>query len=1068
MASTKHFQLPSFQILLIALCLTLIGCFLVPRLPVKLAPDRELANLSVSFSMRDMSAKVVEMEVTSKLEGMLSRIKGVEKVYSSSGSGWGWVGVDISKNMDIDVVRFEMSTLIRQLYPSFPPGVSYPTVSASRSDETSARPFLTYILNAPSTPILIQQFAENTIKNQLSYLEGIDEVNISGASPVIWRLEYDYAKLQRQGLSVNDIQSALNLYLEKEYLGTVMTEMENEPSKHHWIRLMIAPETHAEQFDPSLVIVRNISGKLIRLNQLVKVSYQEDEPSSYFRINGLNSIYLSIKAKAGVNQLQLAQNVKKALQKMEASFPPNYEIHLAYDATDYIREELRTILFRSGLTILILLGFVFLIYRNLRYLGLISFSLIVNLAVAVVLYKLLKLEMHIYSLMGITISLNLLLDNIIVMSDQIHRQKNRNAFLAILTATLTTMAALVMIFFMDEKTRLNLQDFAEVIMINLGVSLLVVLWLVPALMEKMNLVSGGRKYSNRGKRAKVRFNRFYRKFIGLTTRKRGWVALAGILVFGLPVFMLPDEIKPKEEKELSKASIVYNKTLGSEFYREKIKPIANVALGGTLRLFVEKVFEGSYWKDNQETTLNVALSMPNGSTLSQTNQLIGRMEGYLRKFPQIKQFQTNVETRRASIDIRFNKEDQQSSFPYSLKSELIGKAVELGGGSWGVYGLGDGFSNDLRENAGSYQIKLLGYNYDELYNWAEIIRDSLLQHRRIKEVTIDYEFSWYKKDYEEFTFNLNKGRLIQDNMRPQELFGDLNPMFGRGWYAGSWTTATGSDPIRLYSKESNSYDIWRLKHFTGKVNGLPYRLDNLALIEKAQAPQSIVRENQQYKLCLQFEYIGAYEQGNRVLDRQVENFKKILPLGYSIDSEKNNGYQEKNNGKQYLLLLIVVLIIYFTTSILFNSLKQPFAILLIIPISYVGLFLTFYLFKLNFDQGGFAAFILLSGITVNAGIYVVNQYNIIFKSNRLSPIKAYIRAWNLRIIPISLTILSTVLGFVPFLIGEKEGFWFPLAAGTIGGLIMSIVGLFVFLPLFLGVDVSARKQHPRKDNYISP
>lgn len=1059
MASTKHFRLPSFQILLIAFCMTLIGCFLLPRLPVKLAPDKSLANLSVSFSMRDMSARVVEMEVTSKLEGMLSRIKGVEKVYSSSGSGWGWVGVDISKNMDIDVVRFEISTLIRQLYPSLPSGVSYPTVSARRSDESSSRPFLTYVLNAPSTPILIQKFAENSIKNQLAYLEGIDEVNISGASPAIWRLEYDYAQLRRQGLSVQDLQDALNTYLEKEYLGTVMTDVEKEPSKHQWIRLMIAPENHTDRFDPSLVIVRNISGKLIRLNQLVKVSYQEDEPSSYFRINGLNSIYLSIKAKAGVNQLQLAQNVKKSLQKMEASFPPNYEIHLAYDATEYIREELRILLFRSGLTILILLAFVFLIYRNLRYLGMIAFSLIVNLAVAVVFYKLLKLEMHLYSLMGITISLNLLLDNIIVMSDQIHRQKNRNAFLAILTATLTTMAALVMIFFMDERTRLNLQDFAEVIMINLGVSLIVVLWLVPALMEKFNLTNSSRKKSNKGKRAKVRFNRLYSKFIGFTTRKRTWVALAGILLFGLPVFMLPDEIKPEEEKELSSASVVYNKTLGSEFYRENIKPIANVALGGTLRLFVEKVYEGSYWKDNQETTLNVTLSMPNGSTLLQTNQLIQQMETYLRLFPQIKQFQTNVETRRASIDIRFSREDQLNSFPYFLKSELISKAVELGGGSWGVFGLGDGFSNDLRENAGSYQIKLLGYNYDELYTWAEIIRDSLLRHRRIKEVTIDSELSWYKKDYEEFMFNLNKERLIQYNLRPQELFGDMSPMFGRGWYAGSWIRSEGSDPIRLYSKESNSYDIWRMKNFESRANTIPYRLDYLAHIEKVQAPPSIVRENQQYKLCLQYEYIGAYEQGSRVLDYQIENFKKILPLGYSIASEKNNGYREKN-GKQYLLLLIVVILIYFTTSILFNSLKQPFAILLIIPVSYIGLFLTFFLFRLNFDQGGFASFILLSGITVNAGIYVVNQYKIIQKNKRMTPIRAYLRAWNLRIVPISLTILSTVLGFVPFLIGEKEGFWFPLAAGTIGGLIFSIIGLFVCLPIFLGIVAKQKRRLP--------
>ena len=117
---------------------------------------------------------------------------------------------------------------------------------------------------------------------------------------------------------------------------------------------------------------------------------------------------------------------------------------------------------------------------------------------------------------------------------------------------------------------------------------------------------------------------------------------------------------------------------------------------------------------------------------------------------------------------------------------------------------------------------------------------------------------------------------------------------------------------------------------------------------------------------------------------------------------------------------------------------------------YIGVFLTFYWFKLNFDQGGFASFVLLCGITVNASIYILNEYNSVRKRfPRLSPLRAYVKAWNTKVIPIFLTVTSTILGFVPFMVGmEKEGFWFPLAAGTIGGLIMSVIGVFIFLPVF--------------------
>ena len=150
------------------------------------------------------------------------------------------------------------------------------------------------------------------------------------------------------------------------------------------------------------------------------------------------------------------------------------------------------------------------------------------------------------------------------------------------------------------------------------------------------------------------------------------------------------------------------------------------------------------------------------------------------------------------------------------------------------------------------------------------------------------------------------------------------------------------------------------------------------------------------------------------------------------------------------MLLVVISIIFFTTSILFNSLKQPLAIIFVIPVSYIGVFLTFYWFRLNFDQGGFASFVLLCGITVNASIYILNEYNSIRRRfPRLSMLRAYTKAWNAKILPIFLTVVSTILGFIPFMVGtDKEAFWFPLASGTIGGLVMSIIGIFFFLPVF--------------------
>ena len=1045
---------------------------------------RRLPQLTISYNMPGNSARVIEMEVTSRLEAMLARIKGIKEINSTSGNGWGYVTLELDKHTNIDAARFEASTIIRQTWPSLPDGLSYPVLEMSRPNDKEVRPFMSYTLNAAATPIFIQRFAEDQIKPRLSGIPGIYRIDVSGATPMEWRLEYDSRQLATLGISIPDIQKAISQYYQKEFLGTGNVETQlatscKEGQSSQWIRLALVPENETDGFNPSLITVLNKDGKLIRLDQLLKVTRQEEAPQSYYRINGLNSIYLSIRAEETANQLELAKRVRAEMEHIRTLLPPGYEIHTSYDATEFIQDELNKIYVRTGLTVLILLMFVLLITREIKYLLLIIISLSINLSIAVILYYLSGLEMQLYSLAGVTISLSLVIDNTIVMTEHIRNRHNRKAILSILAATLTTIGALVIIFFLDEKIRLNLQDFAAVVIINLGVSLLIALFLVPALIDKMNLewkksgkknISGEeteytwksriRKRTNRIlKRFPVYYNRYYQCQIDFLC---GWKKLACfilLLAFGIPVFLLPEKIEydTKDKKKVYTATDTllidtYNKFASNETYKEKIKPIVDKALGGTLRLFVQKVYEGSYFTRNEETVLSVSASLPNGTTLPQMNTLMSRMEAYLSTFKEIRQFQTNVySARQAGIRIYFTKESERSGFPYTLKSKIISKALELGGGSWQVYGLQDqGFSNDVREGAGSFRIVMYGYNYDELYEWAEQLKAKLLTHRRIKEVLINSEFSWWKDDYQEFYFNLNKARLTQEDIQPIDLFASINPVFGKDIYTGTIVVNEETEKLKLSSRQSQEYDVWSMQYVPQTIDGKPYKLAELASVEKGQMPQKVCKVNQQYRLCLQYEYIGASNQGNKIQERDLKEINAILPMGYTAKSESAYWYWDKKDNKQYLLLLLIIVIIFFTTSILFNSLKQPLAVIFVIPISYIGVFLTFYWFKLNFDQGGFASFVLLCGITVNASIYILNEYNQIRQRKPLmSPYKAYLKAWNAKITPIFLTVVSTILGFIPFMLGpDKEAFWFPLAAGTIGGLAMSILGIFLYLPLF--------------------
>ena len=1036
-----------FTLIVTFVCLSLVGLALMPLLPVKLSPSRTLPGLTVSFTMPGNSSRVIEAEVTSRLEAMLSRVKGVKGINSTSDNGSGSITLEMDKHADMDATRFEVSTIVRQTWPQLPEGVSYPQIHASRSNTNASRPFMTYTLNAPSAPFLIQRYAEENIKPVLGQLKGVYKVDLTGATPMEWQLEYDNVQLSQLGITLSDIQSAISGHYEKEFLG--ICSIEKGTNGREWIRLVRTATGKETEFHPGDIRLKTADGTLVGLDKLVKVMHVEAEPTSYYRINGLNSIYLNLTAEETANQLELSKQVKQKMFELEQKMPAGYEVHIGYDATEYIQKELDKIYFRTGLTILILLVFVALITWNLRYLFLIVTSLSVNIAIAFIFYYAFGLEMQLYSLAGITISLNLVIDNTIVMTDHIRNRHNLKAFVSVLAATLTTVGALVIIFFLDDKLRLDLQDFAAVVIINLLVSLFVALFFVPAMIEKIKLIDTKKKQLRSWvKRPAVYFSRVYQRLIGWFCRYRVLACILLVLAFGLPVFLLPEKMEGE-----GIVAEYYNKVFNNSTYKEKVKPIVDKALGGSLRLFVDKVYSGSYFnRDEGETVLSITATMPNGTTLEQMNVLIKKMETYLTEFKEIKQFQTSIySSRRASIQVYFTKEHQHSGFPYTLKANVISKALQLGGGSWGVYGLQDqGFSNDVRESAGSFRVKMYGYNYDELAYWGEKLKEKLLGHRRIKEVTINSEFSWWKDDYSEFFLDLDKHRLAKENITGMQLFTALRPVFGRDISCGTIVYDNQPEVLRLTSHQSSEYDVWSLANIPFQINGKNYKLADFATVEKGASPQKVAKEDQQYRLCLQYEYIGSGEQGRKLLKKDLEEFNAGLPMGYVAEDEQQSWSWGKKDNKQYALLLIVISIIFFTTSILFNSLKQPLAIIFVIPISYIGVFLTFYLFGLNFDQGGFASFVLLCGITVNASIYILNEYNAVRRRfPKLVPVRAFVKAWNAKIVPIFLTVVSTILGFIPFMVGTgKEAFWFPLAAGTIGGLAMSIVGIFIFLPIF--------------------
>ncbi len=161
----------------------------------------------------------------------------------------------------------------------------------------------------------------------------------------------------------------------------------------------------------------------------------------------MNTITILVSAGPDENNLVVAKNVKHIVKGLTETLPPGYELLLSDDSTEFIYRELGNIALRSFLTLIILTGFILLVTQRWKHALMLLVMLAGNLGIAVILYYLLKIEVHLYALAGITVSLGLMTDNIIIMSDHIRTRGNRKAFLAILAGTVATISALVGVFF---------------------------------------------------------------------------------------------------------------------------------------------------------------------------------------------------------------------------------------------------------------------------------------------------------------------------------------------------------------------------------------------------------------------------------------------------------------------------------------------------------------------------------------------------------------------------------------------------------------------------------------------
>lgn len=996
-------RISNFSVLLTACILLIIGVALTPLIDVGSKPrPRQGRDLWISYGWSGASAKVIEQNVTAPIEGMMVAVRGVESVESESRFGSGWVKVTLKPDVRVFAVRFEIASLLRQLRSRLPDGVSTPTLSGgdivdnTRRQKEETVHLLSYNISSRLNSAQLQDYVQKHVQPVLQRNEDVKWVNVSGGVGRYLEVTYDPLLLQACGLSSSDIDNGLRSFIGRnEIVGDVLHDSAR-------VTLRLATETFNRPLEQ--MPIKSRDGHITYMGDLAHYEYKNYDPSSYYRIDGHETVSLNIYVNANANLIRLAKELRGQIDDMQPSLQHGVRLELQHDSSEEQQGELDRLITRSLMSLAILLVFVFLVRPGWKYVSIVAVTLAVCLAVAAICYYLFNLRLHVFSIAGITVSLGLIIDASIVMVDHYSYYRDRKVFMAILAALLTTIGTLVVILFAPENLQHDLYDFAWIIIINLTVALFVAVAFVPALVDSLRFrTNRSTRIFSRRRRFAARRAALYFRYLSLPG---GWSRRKRVIIYSLLL-------------------LIY---IGG--------------FGGSAYLF-SKSMDGASWpREEEEMKLNIRAQMPLGGTATQLNAKVRLLEETLVNEKAVKRFETWVNGGGAHITVQFTPEALHTAAPYQVENRVIGRVIGIGGADWSTYGVSQrGFSNSLNLQYRSNSIEMTGYNYDRLYRYAQDLCDLLRKNPRAVDVVI--VTPGHENQEDEYYVRYNWERLKLLGITPGQIHSAVNDLL-LTWDFGRYDPLNTN--ITIKSTRRDTHDVWQLFNSYVKIGDRDIRLSEVMDIRQREAKNVIPRRNQEYVLRVEFNILGSYIYTSNYIKEVMEKMEKLLPVGFRC--VRPQWSDRPTASEQYWLIALCLLITCWLMTILFESLWRPLAMLLaLMPFTLTVVFLAFYLVGIPFGTGGLAALVLLCGLVINAAIYIMSQYDLIRKNNTVSPFRAYLQAYNHKIVPVILTILSTVLSLIPFLLdGSENRFWYTFAITIIVGLTASLFALVFIMP----------------------
>ena len=997
----------------LTLIILLFGVIGYVTLGVREYPSVDNPIISVSCSYPGANADVIENQITEPLEQNINGIPGIRSLTSVSQQGSCRITVEFELSVDLETAANDVRDKVSRAQRNLPRDCDPPTVSKADAD---ARPILMVALQSDKRSLLeLSEIADLTVKEQLQTISDVSNVMIWGEKRYCMRLWLDPVKMSGYAVTPMDVKNALD----RENVELPSGSVEGNTTELT-IRTMGQMHT-TEEFNN--LVIKEQDGRIVRFSDIGRAELSPRDIKSYMKMNGVPMVGVTVVPQPGANHIDIADAVHERMEMMKKDLPEDVHFNYGFDNTKFIRasiNEVKTTVYEAFFLVIVI---IFLFLRDWRVTLIPCIVIPVSLVGAFFIMYLCGFSINVLSMLAIVLSVGLVVDDAIVMTENIYLRIERGMrpfeagiegakeiFFAVISTTVTLVAVFLPIVFMEGTTGRLFREFSFVVAGSVIISSFAALTFTPMLATKLLVRREEKNWLYRKTEPFFEgLNNIYARMLDTVLRYRWTSIVVMVLALGASAWMwtsIPSEMAPLEDR-----SSITIRTSGPEGvtyeymrdYTEDINLLAD-SLVPDAEFITARVSEGS---GNIQITLK-DLAERDYSQMEVADKLSKAIKEKTDARAFVQQ-QSTFGGRRGAMPVQYVLQATNIEKLQKVLPEFMAKVYE--NPTFQMADVDLKFSKpEVRLSVNREKANMMGVSTRDIAQ------------------TLQYGLSGQRMGY------------LYMNGKQYEIVGEINRQ-------------QRNDPTNLKAIYMRSSD--------GKM----IQMENLVDLVEDIAPPKLYRYNRFVSATIS----AGLAEGKTIgegLDEMDKIAKSTLDDTFRTALSGDSKEFRESSSSLFFAFALALLLIYLILAAQFESFKDPFVIMLTVPLAVCGALIFMLIGGQTMNIFSQIGIIMLIGLVAKNGILIVEFANQRQKSGE-DKMTAIREASLQRLRPILMTSVSTILGLLPLMFATGEGCNGRIAMGTavVGGMLLStVLTMFVVPSIYSYLSTNQVKKQARIAN----